>query len=831
MVAAQETTLRKILEGSKQYQVPLFQRVYSWSSKQIDQLWDDIVETAETRLTQPHVTHFIGSLVLATTPDIGPAGLNKYLVVDGQQRLTTLTLLLAAIRDHLVASGQEATPDRIDEQYLINKWEPGQPTKLLPTSADREAYLAVIRRVPSAERQSRVKEAYHRFQTKLVELDVAAAQPDCEGMGLTVKNVESTVLSGLSLVAVTASEEDNAFRIFESLNNTGLKLTQADLLKNYLFMRLGDRGQQVYESTWRPLEKRLSSDELELLFWLDVLSDDDRARRADTFERQQRRLSKLSTVDQLEREVGRIAKLGELLETVLRPSSEADPEVRRHLSRIVAWGVTAAYPVVLELLRRREAQTATSVQVADALTVLESYLVRRVVTATATTVLNRILAQAVEPVHDAEVPAEGLRTYLSGGRRHFATDAQVRDAVHHVPFYLQGRASQRKLILMWLDEGLGSKEHVDSKGLTIEHVMPQSLSAEWRKALEGEIEPGADVDEVHRQALHTLGNLTLTGYNSEMSNGVFAVKRPRLQHSGLLMNQSIADQESWGPEQIAHRADTLAEEIITLWPGPDESLMVRSGDQTSEMWRTAATIISAIPAGRWTTCDAVATLVGTDAVLLDSHLATTGIREAYRVIQSGGTIPDRSEWMDSARKIEPKQLLEADGVRFDASGHAAPEQEMSVEDLALECGITVPETAAERFEAQLAQHQEPSTVEAVHRLMNHWAMRGWVQYGTGASVTAFFMADANGDHIWPIALSPTGKVEVVFQYLARREPFTDEELRKELRLRFNSAPGVDLEDRPRPGFLASSLSNEAVFDVVQETLDWFLDEVDGSIDN
>ncbi len=145
MVQAVETSLRKILEGSVQYQVPLYQRTYSWRKAQHERLWDDVVKLADDRTDSPAITHFIGSLVLAPSPSSNPGGTTEYLVVDGQQRLTTLTLLLAAIRDHRAETENESHRDRINEQFLMNKWEPEQPLKLLPTQKDRDAYDACVR--------------------------------------------------------------------------------------------------------------------------------------------------------------------------------------------------------------------------------------------------------------------------------------------------------------------------------------------------------------------------------------------------------------------------------------------------------------------------------------------------------------------------------------------------------------------------------------------------------------------------------------------------------------------------------------------------------------
>lgn len=236
MVSAQETTLQVILEGTKQYQVPLYQRTYSWGKKEQQRLWRDVVELADTPQAQPGATHFIGSLVLAPTPDIGPAGVNKYLVVDGQQRLTTLTLLLAAIRDHQreVLDGPEAEMAfaQINEQYLINKFNQGLDRyKLLPTQGDRAAYQAVIEASPHAGGEDAIGAGCRFFRARLAEADDPDDPHD-------IPRIQQAVLGALSLVSVTTQQGENVHRIFESLNNTGLKLTQGDLLRNYLFMRL-----------------------------------------------------------------------------------------------------------------------------------------------------------------------------------------------------------------------------------------------------------------------------------------------------------------------------------------------------------------------------------------------------------------------------------------------------------------------------------------------------------------------------------------------------------------------------------------------------------------
>jgi len=685
VVKAQETDLAGVLEGKKQYQVPLYQRVFSWRRKQLEQLWDDIVELADARREAATTTHFIGSLVLASNPGNAAVGVAKYLVVDGQQRLTSLTILLAALRDQLVEAGHDERAQGIDAQYLINPYDVGKPSKVLPTQADREAYLAVIRRAPSAGADDPLGEAYNFFRTQ-----IAAADDADDPHGLEA--IESAIVRGLALVAVTAESGDNVHRIFESLNNTGLRLSQSDLLKNYLFMRLGERSDLVYESVWLPLEQRLDTDGLELLFWLDLVQSDERAKQSDTYVGQQRRLERFQSAEEIESEVRRIARLGEVLATVLEPSREPDPQIRERLSRIKAWGSTTAYPIVMTILQRHEQGTATDEQVINALTVLESYFVRRIIIGRATANLNRTLLQGVSVVAEASAIDVGLRDYLSQGRKYFATDEQVREAATTVQFYWQGRASQKKLILQWIEESYGAKEVVDSSNLTIEHVLPQTLTGETRDELAAGLPEGADISYEHERLVDTLGNLTLTGYNSELSNRSFAQKREMLAQSGIRMNQEIAAHATWSEAEITERSAALAERIIRLWPGPNESVVSATSVSrpASGLAATVAAIASQIPAGRWTTYGEVAIVAGSYPQPVAAVITAYPIRNAWRVLQVGGAISPGFRWNDG-RTETPREVLEAEGLRFDGDGRADPQQFISGTELAELGGLGVEE--------------------------------------------------------------------------------------------------------------------------------------------
>jgi alkylated DNA nucleotide flippase Atl1 len=641
-------------------------------------------------------------------------------------------------------------------------------------------------------------------------------------------------------VSVAAQQGDNAHRIFESLNNTGLRLTQGDLLRNYLFMRLPTRREAAYQSLWMPLQSQLGSADLELLFWLDLVHRDPRVKQADTYTAQQARLDRLTTEPEIEAELARFARLGRLLKLILQPADEPDPQVRRRLERLNAWGTTTVYPLLLHLLDRRDQGTATSEQIAAAMLNVESFFVRRLLIGRATANINRILLGVVTEMNKELPVDEAVRAYLSTGRKYYATDAELRSALRTIPFYLNGRVTQRFLVLRWLEESYGSKEPLAFAGLTIEHALPQTLTPDWRRALGEDLQPDENLGQVHEGLLHTLGNLTLTGYNSKLSNSSFALKRPQLAKSGLSMNQDIAELPRWGRPEIYARADQLAERVISIWPGPSD---VATGTDSGVAWDVMAKALAELPAGSWTTYGDLAALIGSHPVPVGMRLATVPVVNAHRVLQAEGTISPGFRWPDPARTEDPRDLLAQEGVQFDERGYANPAQRISTEELAQLAGVTVDDLSEtvpdpnpgqdpalrDRFVEQLAELQTPSTVHGVLALLDAWtAMGGRVQYGTAGETSCFLMARTS-DHpsgsIWPAALYPSGKCEVVFQHLANRPPFDDLELREEFRQRLNQVPGVDLPAAKielRPGFDLAVLAEAAGRESLITELSWFL---------
>lgn len=271
-----------------------------------------------------------------------------------------------------------------------------------------------------------------------------------------------------------------------------------------------------------------------------------------------------------------------------------------------------------------------------------------------------------------------MRSYLSTGRKYYASDAEIKTAAEAMPFYLNGRPGQRALVLRWLDESYGSKEPAKYDSLTIEHVLPQTLSPAWRRALSDDVTGSETLVELHGSLVHTLGNLTLTGYNSTMSNKPFEVKKEQLHKSGIAMNQEIALEQRWGRAEIHARAGRLARKIAKIWPGPVDA----APDEADAPWELMARALAAIPSGAWTTCGDLASLIGSHAVAVGVRLASNTLPNAHRVLQVDGTLSPSFRWPDPARTDDPAALLRAEGVVFDDQGHAGQAQRFCIEDLA-----------------------------------------------------------------------------------------------------------------------------------------------------
>lgn len=668
-----ESTLKAILEGSKQYRIPLYQRPYAWKKANLRKLWDDITDLVVVRKINPEATHFTGTLVL----DIGAVTTEstQLLVVDGQQRLTTLSTLLAAIANEWERLGEPIAAKRIREQVLVNAFAVTTDARyrLRPANFDEGIYRSVVEGKPTKSSNSFIDDAYFFFEKQLRSLEE----------GVTLSDIENAVQLGLKFVSITAKNDDNVYRIFESINNTGVALSQADLIKNLVFMELGSDSERIHDTLWNSIQKDLSAEDIENLFWIEAQWRNPQVRKLDIYEEQKRHIKNFNT-EQLISYLENALAIADSIRQARLTVKESDQDVDLHLSRLAALEYPGLLVLITRILYLRNKGVITPDDAASTLAIVESYMVRRVVMLVPVSNLGKICAYVASSLHgDA---ANEVHKLLSTGRRSYQRDSSILGSVGTLMVYSAGRAKQLKQILSWLLQAEQGKDSIDYSSMSIEHVLPQTLTGQAKEEFTALLSRGEDVAEVHEGLVHTLGNLTLTNYNSELSNNAFSVKRSEgLLKTGVLANQAIAASQVWGPDQIRSRSIRLAEELCRIWPGPDEALFelepATVGDRIDEL-------IASIPEGKWTSYGTIANVIGTASQVVGNRITKGSQDGAWRVLRANGEIAPGFKWAVNSpnQGKELREVLEREGVRFNDQGLADEADKFGEEDLVAAIG-------------------------------------------------------------------------------------------------------------------------------------------------
>lgn len=547
---ATETTLQPIIEGAKQYVIPLFQRPYSWGRKEWELLWNDLVELSE--MERPR-NHFLGSIVTMQTVSV-PEGVPKFLLIDGQQRLTTIFILLALIRDRAGEEGELA--DEINNTLLVNPYKKGTDRfKLLPTQLDREGFEAIIHRERPIP-EGNMAQAYDYFSKK------------AQAGGVDARALKKVVTGSLSMVSIVLGADDNPYLVFESLNAKGLPLTQSDLIRNFFFMRIHPESHdEIYGRFWEPMQVALKENLTEFIRHY-LMKGGSLVRQNDVYFALKEQVGQGDALEHL-RELSRYAvHYGKLLD----PANEADPSNRRALERLQKLEVTTAFPFLLNCFEEQQAGRLSTSELVEILQIVENYVIRRFVCGVPTNQLNKIF-----PPLFGQAMMAGQGSFIEGLKRSLQTkgypkDVEFRSRLADAKLYGGDRAKRGKLILERLETHHGHREQVNLDGSTVEHVMPQTLTEEWQSHL------GADWDVTHELLLHTLGNLTLTGYNSPLSNEPFAAKKAIFGRSHIDLNRYFDRIETWDREAIEARASHLADVALSVWPYFGEENAASSGD-------------------------------------------------------------------------------------------------------------------------------------------------------------------------------------------------------------------------------------------------------------
>ena len=534
-----KSNIYKYLGGTCQYLIPLYQRTYSWEREQCARLWSDIVNLHTTQ----REGHFVGSIV--RIDEDSAAGSTLAMIIDGQQRLTTLTLLLVALRDYAAAhSDCGVNPNKITDTLLLNQYETGNAKyKLLLTQSDRDALIKKIEDAPISDTlKSRVLDNYGFFSGQI-------------GKGEIAPSDLYDAIGKLQIVDIVLDRQyDDPQAIFESLNSTGMDLKDSDLIRNHLLMGLDSATQtDVYNNIWRPTELLFDYEhQSELLdnFFRDYLTMKlGRIPRKNEVYKEFRAYHNGSglTIRDLCQDIYSFAKHYSDMYFV----RSGDAVLKSLYGDMKAIRMEVAYPFLLKVHDDCDKDLITIEELREILRLCVSYVLRRAVCDIPTNSLNKTFATMKNDIRQFDSYKE------------FPNDKRFLDTFLTRDIYHMNRCGY----ILGRLENWDNKSAVNAEKLTIEHIIPQNphLSADWVSAL------GSDWEEIQKKYLHTIGNLTLTAYNSEMSDSPFADKLTMdggFQQSALRLNKYVVTQITWGEPQVNERAAQLGEVAKKAWPYP-----------------------------------------------------------------------------------------------------------------------------------------------------------------------------------------------------------------------------------------------------------------------
>jgi len=549
---AQDLPLTQLLQGSKQFIIPIFQRTYSWDQANCEQLWEDVLRVGSTDQLD---SHFIGSAVYIPEQDTG-AAISKWLVIDGQQRITTIILLLLALMKQLEKEGLDEPigPMEIEDYYLKNRYGKGDlKYKLLLTKTDKETLITLLDDKESPEKSSqRILDNYKFFRGRLAGADLKAVYVGIQKLMI----VDVRLQHGI----------DNPQMIFESMNSTGKALTQADLIRNFVLMGLDhDLQSRLYNDYWRPMEEAFGADNYInqfdefMRYFLVIHTGNHRIRRQDVYD-EFKAYSRDMEVEQL------LVLLKEFTAyyCAVALGRGYDQELGAAFHDIRELRADVCYPLLMEVYRDYQNSHVTKEEFLEIIHMVESYVFRRAVCDIPTNSLRQTFATFGRKLKkDRYLESVKAVFLLLQSYRRFPAESEFIQKIKERNLYNFNRRSY------WLRriENHGRKERVYVQDYTIEHIMPQNeqLPEEWKAML------GSGWEQVHSSYLHTLGNLTLTRYNSELSDRPFKDKRDMeggFADSPIRLNVGLGSLQKWDEEEIKKRASSLARKAVTVWGKP-----------------------------------------------------------------------------------------------------------------------------------------------------------------------------------------------------------------------------------------------------------------------
>ncbi|MCA2007107.1 DUF262 domain-containing protein [Tritonibacter mobilis] len=573
---AAETRVDRFLASSETaFAIPVYQRNYDWSRVQCQQLFNDILAIGAD---ETQSGHFIGSIVYVHDDVYTASGLRELTIIDGQQRLTTLTLTYIALYRHAAATGKDQQAQRIHKTFLINEFaEDSEKLKLKPTENNKVALAQIMdpKEVVKASGYSRLVENFRFFESRITDANF------------------EVILRGLSkLIFVDIAldrQKDNPQRIFESLNSTGLELSQADLIRNYILMGLPRKEQErVFRNYWEPIESNARNLEVNESRVSDFIRDFLTLKQKDipnknaVYNKFKDRYP-VPNSPELSAALEELCEFSQVYARLLNPDLETDPAIRRELRYIRSLEVNVAFPFLMPVYRDFTDGDITREVFSAVLRLVQSYVWRRFILGLPTNALNKIFMSLYDRVDPEEYLVSIERSLMQRtGSQRFPRDGEVIAMLRDKDIY--STKSRTRTYFFDRLENHNNRELVDITvpGITIEHIFPQNPEAGWRSAVTAE-----DYTLLSEKYLNTIGNLTLSGNNGRLGNKLFVAKRDMNEDGGeqgyrfsrLWLNRDLQSLDEWDVKQVEKRANLISKRFLEVWPAPAVEVVKDEGGE------------------------------------------------------------------------------------------------------------------------------------------------------------------------------------------------------------------------------------------------------------
>ena len=564
---ANETKVDKFLATNETtFAIPVYQRNYDWTLTQCRQLLHDILETGKNDKIN---AHFIGSIVYVHDDVYTASGLTELTIIDGQQRLTTITLIYIALYRLAQQLDNQMLVNRIHKTYLINEFAPeAEKLKLKPTENNKEALRHILNSEDNEEFKgySKIIENFNFFKNSI-----------------TADNYE-TIQRGLSkLIFIDIAldrQRDNPQRIFESLNSTGLELSQADLIRNYILMGLSRTNQEkIYKSFWEVIEKNAKDETLNQTRVSDFIRDfltlknkeiPNKSNVYVTFKENY----PTATADVLEENLSEIKSLSKFYNKLVNPKNEEDKAIRQQLDFINKLEINVAFPFLMKVYEDYSNEVIDKQTFISVLALIQSFTFRRFIVGLPTNALNKIFMSLYDKVEqDNYLFSIQKSLLLRSGVQRFPRNTETINALKEKDVY--NIKSKNRTYLLERLENYQNNEPVVIEGntdITIEHIFPQNPDPKWKVELGNE-----EYNYIKENYLNTIGNLTLSGNNGKLGNKYFTEKQVMnddkkeqgYKFSRLWLNRDLQKLSKWDRIEIENRANVITERFLHIWQYPD----------------------------------------------------------------------------------------------------------------------------------------------------------------------------------------------------------------------------------------------------------------------